>query len=206
MDMARRPVAARGNGLIRRLSTRLAASAVTPNQISLASMGFAAIAAWALLWRDGFGDLVAILGIQLRLLCNVVDGLVAIEGGKKSALGPMFNEFPDRVSDSLVLIAAGYAAGLAGFGWLAALLALATAYIRVFGGAVGLVQDFRGPMAKQTRMHVISAGCAFGFFEALTSHKHHGLQVAIIITVIGSALTCIARTQAITRQMSAPVG
>jgi phosphatidylglycerophosphate synthase len=201
MDMARRPVAARGNALIQKLASRLAASPVTPNQISLASVLFSALAAWTLHWRDGIGDLLAIVFIQARLICNVVDGLVAVEGGKKSALGPMFNEFPDRVSDSLVLVAAGYACALPGWGWLAALLAVLTAYVRVFGGAMGFAQDFRGPMAKQTRMHVISAGCFIGFLESLISHTHYGLRVAVVLVVAGSAITCVTRTLAITRQM-----
>jgi phosphatidylglycerophosphate synthase len=202
MDVARRPVAARGNALIQRLASRLAASPVTPNEISLASVVFAAIAAWTLHWRDGVGDLLAIVFIQARLICNVVDGLVAVEGGKKSALGPLFNEFPDRVSDSLVLVAAGYACALPGWGWLAALLAVLTAYVRVFGGAMGFAQDFRGPMAKQTRMHVISAGCAIGFFESILTHTHLGLRVAVLVVVAGSAVTCVTRTWAITRQMN----
>jgi phosphatidylglycerophosphate synthase len=177
---------------------------VTPNQISVASMVFAGGAAWVLGWRDGVGDLLAVLFIQLRLLCNVVDGLVAVEGGRKTALGPLFNEFPDRVSDSLVLVAAGYACALPGWGWLAALLAVLTAYVRVFGGSVGLAQDFRGPMAKQTRMHVISGGCVFGFFESLLTHTHAGLRIAVVVVVLGSAATCVTRGLAIARQMKAP--
>jgi len=202
MDVARRPVAARGNALIQKLASRLAASPVTPNQISLASVVFAAIAAWTLHWRDGVGDLLAIVFIQARLICNVIDGLVAVEGGKKSPLGPLFNEFPDRVSDSLVLVATGYACALPGWGWLAALLAVLTAYVRVFGGAMGFAQDFRGPMAKQTRMHVISAGCFIGFLESLVTHTHLGLRVAVLVVVAGSAATCVTRTWAITRLMN----
>jgi len=202
MEMARRPVAARGNVLIQKLASRLAASPVTPNQISLASVLFSALAAWTLHWRDGVGDLLAIVFIQARLICNVVDGLVAVEGGKKSALGPMFNEFPDRVSDSLVLAAAGYACALPGWGWLAALLAVLTAYVRVFGGAMGFAQDFGGPMPKQTRMHVISAGCFFGFLESLATHTHYGLRIAVVVVAVGSAITCATRTWAITRLMN----
>jgi phosphatidylglycerophosphate synthase len=202
MDVARRPVAARGNALIQKLASRLSASPVTPNQISLASVVFAAIAAWTLHWRNGVGDLLAIVFIQARLICNVIDGLVAVEGGKKSALGPLFNEFPDRVSDSLVLVAAGYACALPGWGWLAALLAVLTAYVRVFGGAMGFAQDFRGPMAKQTRMHVISAGCCIGFLESLVTHTHYGLRIAVIVVVVGSAVTCVTRTWAIIRLMN----
>jgi hypothetical protein len=53
----------------------------------------------------------------------------------------------------------GYAFGIPWLGWLTALLAVLTAYIRVFGGALGFAQDFRGPMAKQQRMAVFTAGC-----------------------------------------------
>lgn len=51
------------------------------------------------------------------------------------------NEFPDRIADTLPLVPLGYAAGLPWLGWLAALLAALTAYVRVFGGALGLAQD-----------------------------------------------------------------
>src|SRR5439155_1544730 len=83
-------------------------------------------------------------GIQLRLLCNLLDGMVAIEGGLQSKSGDVFNEVPDRVSDALILLGAGYATapalGLAWAGALgsaAALLAVLTAYVRALGATVG---------------------------------------------------------------------
>lgn len=73
--------------------------------------------------------------VQGRLICNLLDGMVAVEGGLRSPVGAVFNDLPDRVSDSLILIGAGY--GLAGFityapqlGWAAALMAVMTAYVR----------------------------------------------------------------------------
>jgi hypothetical protein len=35
--------------------------------------------------------------------------MVAIEGGKKSSVGALYNEFPDRIADSLFIVALGYA-------------------------------------------------------------------------------------------------
>jgi hypothetical protein len=35
-------------------------------------------------------------------------------------------------------------------GWLAALLACGTAYVRVLGGALGAAQDFCGPQASRS--------------------------------------------------------
>ncbi len=86
--------------------------------------------------------------------------MVAIEGGKKSKVGVLYNEVPDRVADSLFIVALGYAIGTPWLGWLAALAAAVTAYIRVLGGTFGLAQDFRGPMAKQHRMAVHDAWAA----------------------------------------------
>jgi phosphatidylglycerophosphate synthase len=63
----------------------------------------------------------------MRLLCNLFDGMVAIEGGRKEADGPFWNEAPDRASDILILAGAGLGAGAVGLGWAAAALAVATA-------------------------------------------------------------------------------
>ena len=35
--------------------------------------------------------------------------MVALEGGRKSTLGSLYNEVPDRVADSMLIVAAGYA-------------------------------------------------------------------------------------------------
>src|SRR3546814_9995594 len=83
---------------------------------------------------------------------DLFDGLVAVEHARKTPTGVLYNEVPDRVADSLFLVALGYAAGMPWCGWLAALLAALTAYIRTLGGTVLGSQDFRGPMAKPHRM------------------------------------------------------
>ena len=73
--------------------------------------------------------------MQSRLLCNLFDGMVAIEGGKKSANGDLYNDMPDRFADALFIIPVGYVAGGFGIelGWLAALLAVMTALFRWIG-------------------------------------------------------------------------
>jgi phosphatidylglycerophosphate synthase len=100
----------------------------------------------------------AALCVQLRLLANLLDGMVAIECGRASAVGELFNEVPDRVSDSATLIGAGYAvSGDIVLGYLAACAALFTAYVRAAGKAAGARQEFCGPMAKQQRMFLVTA-------------------------------------------------
>jgi phosphatidylglycerophosphate synthase len=99
-------------------------------------------------WSPGWSAFIAAaVCVQLRLLCNLLDGMVAIEGGKSTATGALFNEIPDRLADPLFLVPLGYASGYPWLGWLAALLAVLTAYIRVLGGALGLPQDL-GVFAK----------------------------------------------------------
>ncbi|MFA9438398.1 CDP-alcohol phosphatidyltransferase family protein [Uliginosibacterium sp. sgz301328] len=152
------------------------------------------------------GIVLAIAGVQLRLLANVIDGLVAVEGGKSTALGALYNEFPDRIADSIILIAFGYGVQLSPIGWLAALLAALTAYIRVFGGALGQIQSFSGPMAKQHRMAAVTLGLiamlvgAAGLQAAACLYVAQGALWAI---VVGSAWTCWRRTRAIAEQLVA---
>jgi phosphatidylglycerophosphate synthase len=193
----RRPLAVRNTAWARRLARALGARAITPNQISVLSMVFALIGALALL---GFADSaglwtlpIAAICIQLRLLCNLLDGMVAVEGGKASATGGLYNEVPDRVADSLLLVAAGYAAHWAWLGWLAALLAVQTAYIRCLVASMGLPHDFSGPMAKQHRMAVLTVACLLATVEAWHWSSSYCLQAALALIAIGCVWTCIRR-------------
>lgn len=191
-DNDRRPLQVRSARWVRHGAQRLANSGVTPNHISLASIVFAAAGAASLL-AGGWLLWLAALCIQARLLCNLLDGMVAVEHGKADALGPVFNEFPDRIADSLFLAAAGYAAGWPELGWLAALMAALTAYVRVFGAACGVGHDFGGPMAKQQRMATLTLLCIVAPISPLVI----GIPVltaGLILIASLSLVTCIART------------
>lgn len=131
------------------------------NQVSFIGILVALLGAWALIEapRQPWLFLLAAACVQMRLLANLLDGMVAVEGGRGGPTGAIWNEFPDRVEDSLFLVAAGYAAGLPWLGWLTALLAAVCAYVRLLGGTLGLPQDFGGPMAKPHRMATLTVGC-----------------------------------------------
>lgn len=199
----RRPVAARSSGWAQRLARLILKTPITPNQISVLSVVATLIgvipvmvdpAVWSFL-------LLAAL-IPVRLLCNLLDGMVAVEGGRHSALGPLYNEIPDRMSDALVMIAMGMACGDGSLGWAAALFAVATAYVRLLGGALGLVQDYRGPMAKQARMWVAVAGLLAAAIElAFTGAANLALGMALLVLLVGSAATCVNRALAIARSL-----
>jgi phosphatidylglycerophosphate synthase len=164
----RRPIAAREWSVFQCMARRLADRGVAPNTISTFSMVFGVSAGAALAATSWAGDwarlfwLLAAGGIQLRLLANMLDGMVAIAAGKTSPLGELFNEAPDRVSDAAILIGLGYAAGgQPALGYLAAIVAILTAYVRALGKVAGAPQEFCGPMAKQQRMFTITVLALF---------------------------------------------
>lgn len=203
-DDDRRPLASRDTGWARRIAATLARSSVTPNQISVASVVFAAAGAASLLWlATPAGFLLAALCIQLRLLCNLFDGMVAIEGGKQSAVGVLYNEFPDRLADSLLIVALGHACLHPWLGWAGALAAALTAYVRQTGAGLGFGHDFRGPMAKQQRMAVLTIGCLAGAAELGFVGSRWALLAAAVVIATGAALTCITRSRALAEKLRA---
>lgn len=207
VSATRRPLKTRSAGWSQSLARALARSAITPNQISVLSVVFAALGGALLLYAPSPVGLVLVaLCVQLRLLCNLLDGMVAVEGGKGSALGVLYNELPDRLGDSLFLVPLGYAVGLGWLGWLCALLAALTAYIRVTGGSLGLPQDFRGPQAKPHRMFVMTVGCLLAAVEVAVWGTTHALLVAVVLIAVGTAATCVTRTLAMARLLQHPQG
>lgn len=213
LEAARRPIASRNAGWAIRLSADLARRGVTPNTISLASIPIAAVGGGLVLWASTVDGWMAALGwigaaacVQLRLVCNLLDGMVAIEGGHKTPAGPLYNEFPDRIADTLLLVPVGTAAVLPWLGWCAALLAALTAYVRVFGGSLGLAQDFSGVMAKQRRMAVLTAGLVLQSLETVLLGSRRSLLIALAIITAGSLITCASRTRTIARVLNARSG
>jgi phosphatidylglycerophosphate synthase len=205
-DSDRRPLASRDTGWARGIARRLSASGITPNQISMASMVMAAGAGVAF-WLAGSATsgpriallLAAALFCQLRLLCNLFDGMVAIEGGKQASDGPFWNEFPDRIADILILTGVGYGIGAPALGWTAAAFAVLTAYTRELGRNCGLPADFSGPMAKQHRMATITAAALLSLLEPLWRGQNEVLLVALWLIALGAAVTALRRATNIVR-------
>lgn len=198
----RRPLTSRSTAWARFLAGVLIRAGVSANAISVISIVFAAAGAALLSWSPTTVGLIATaLCVQLRLLCNLLDGMVAIEGKRQSAVGGLYNEVPDRVADSLFIVALGYAIDMPWLGWAGALVAAVTAYIRVLGGSFGLPQDFRGPMAKPHRMAVLTAACVLGAIEQPVWGSQWSLTLAAWIIAVGSVVTCGTRLIAIARQL-----
>jgi phosphatidylglycerophosphate synthase len=183
-DADRRPISQRSHGWAKWLTGALVKSGVSPNFISFTSIVFAVFAGlcfYASAVSAGGDRVMLLIGAalfcQLRLLANMMDGMVAVEAGKGSPDGAIWNELPDRLADIAVLVGAGY--GVAAIadadrgmfnpsflkfglmdadvlGWAAAVGAVMTAYVREVGKAAGAPPDFSGPMAKPHRMFVMT--------------------------------------------------
>lgn len=205
----RRPLKSRDTRWARSAAAALARAGISPNAISAASVVAAAIAAGAMLVASSnesrplvvAGYLVAALGLQGRLLCNLFDGMVAVEWNRKSASGEVWNDLPDRIADALIFVAAGYAAHAIQLGWAAGLLSVSTAYVRVLGGACGLPQSFAGPMAKPHRMAVLTIALVAAALEAWLGFASRALFIALTVIVAGCAITLVRRTVAIVRAL-----
>ena len=204
----RRPLASRNTRWAQALARRMTALSVTPNQISQASMVMAALAGGCF-WLSGQGSgalravflILAALFCQLRLLCNLLDGMVAVEGGKGEADGPFWNEFPDRIADILIFAGVGYGIAAPGLGWAAAAFAVLTAYVRELGRATGNPSDFGGPMAKQHRMATMTAAALLSVVEVLWSGGSWVLTIGLWIVAIGAAATALRRGRNLIRQL-----
>ncbi len=207
----RRPIKAREMPFFQNLARKLAEKGASANAISVGGVVCAIVAGaalaltrvtpnpWArLLWICGA------LGAQLRLQANLLDGMVAIAGGKASAVGELYNEVPDRISDPAIFIGLGYAAGaIPWLGWLAALLAVLTAYVRVLGKSAGAGSDFGGPMGKQHRMFVVTVLCALCALLPVSWLAWQPVNVALAIICIGSAVTGWRRLSHIAKTLRA---
>lgn len=204
VDENRRPLTSRGTGWAEKLTKALLKTPVTPNQISMFGIVFAAAGAEAMLFSIDLAWLwlVAALLIQLRLLSNMMDGLVAVEGKRGSPTGALYNELPDRAEDLLLLVAAGYAAGADWLGWLAAALAISAAYVRAVGASLGFGQDYRGPMAKPHRMAALTAGALGSFALAVAGQQFAFMFWTLVVICGGTVVTLFRRTARIAGLLS----
>jgi phosphatidylglycerophosphate synthase len=175
---------------------------VHPDAISYLSLLPAVVAAICF-WKSGqmrWLLIVAPLFCYLRLWLNMLDGMVAVAANKASRRGEIVNELPDRISD--VIIFAGVAhSGLMNpiFGYLAAIFALLTAYVGLFGQAVGGQRQFGGVMSKSWRMVALHIGAWLTFFIGPRSFAGFGiLDWTCLVVIAGCMQTIVVRLRRIT--------
>ena len=134
---------------------------IHPDAISYFSMVAAAMAA-VCFWQAATWPWLLLLGpafCYLRLWCNMLDGMVALASGKASWRGEILNDLPDRISDVLIFVGVAHSGlNMESSGYWAAIFALLTAYVGLFGQAVGVQREFSGLMSKPWRMVTLHLG------------------------------------------------
>lgn len=199
----RRPLWHRRLHWIQALAASLARAGVSPNAISV--FGFAAALLAGGLWAiTGFAPgaarllwLAGVLLVLVRILANTLDGIVAVEWGRASRVGLLYNDAPDRLSDTALLVGAGYAhGGNVELGLAAACVALFVTYARLLGRLAGAPSDFSGPMDKGGRMIVLMAAGLFmglapaGWLPVADDGGGRGpAAIALLVVCLGGVYT-----------------
>ncbi len=209
---ARRPIRSRDTWWARKVTDRLIALRVTPNSISIAGMIGAIIAGLLLAATNHLAGIpervcwvTAALLCQFRLLCNLFDGMVAVDSGQASPVGELYNEVPDRVSDVAIFVGLGYASTATPWlGWLSGVFVVFVPYVRMMAVAAGAPNDFCGPMAKPQRMALVTVlACVLTVLPTgwRTMPSSSGFSIAelslvnlvLLVVVIGSLATALRR-------------
>ncbi|MDO7934199.1 CDP-alcohol phosphatidyltransferase family protein [Xanthomonas euvesicatoria pv. eucalypti] len=188
----------------------------TPNGVSWVGIACAALA--GLMFYIGLSAparegamplLLAVLGLQGRLWCNRMDGVLARQARMVSRAGEVYNDAPDRLSDVLVCVGLGYGlqAGLpwaAQLGWAAALCCVTTAYVRMLGLACGTPEPRQGPMSRVQRMQWLSLAGALALPLQWMGQPRLAawlLVGALAVLIAGALLTVAVRLRTIVRTL-----
>jgi phosphatidylglycerophosphate synthase len=183
---------------------------IHPDVISYLSI-LAALIAAICFWKSSEFPWLLIIGplfCFLRLWFNMLDGMVAVASGKASARGEILNDLPDRISDVIIF------AGVAHSGWMnpfiaywAAIFAVLTAYVGLFGQAVGGKREFGGIMSKPWRMVALSLGAWATFIcrscgdGAIIVGRLTILDWTCLVIIAGCLETIVVRLRSIARSL-----
>ncbi len=198
----RRPIAAMFRLTAHRATDWCVKKKIHPNWISYASIVFAGSASICLAFssRHPIFLLLGSFCCVARLWCNMLDGMVAIAGNSTSPTGEIANEFPDRISDILILVGVAHVPGCNTIlGYWAAIMALLTAYTGVLGQAVGAAREFGGIMSKPWRMAVVIIAAIVQFiFPELNRMLMHAklpqvFSIACIVIIAGCVQSIVVR-------------
>ncbi len=180
----------------------LAQHKVTPNDISLLGVVFAATAGAAFyfsLQPDALDRalllLLAAAAIQLRRLCGRLHTIVSRETVQPRP-HTIFYDFPNRIAEALILVPAGYAVQNLPFGlelaWGAAFLGLFSSYVGQMRS--GVPEPKSRMTIKNLPMMLLSAASVLSVFDRMVYLPGIMLWIALIIVNLAAVATIWQRT------------
>ena len=162
----------------------------------------AAIIAAICFWKSGEIRWLLIVApplCYLRLWFNMLDGMVAVAAGKASRRGEILNDLPDRISDVIIFVGVAHSGLMNPFiGYWAAIFAVVTAYVGLFGQALGVEREFGGIMSKPWRMVALSLGAWLEFLGYRPFAGFTILDWTCFIVIAGCVQTIVVRLKRIT--------
>ncbi len=174
---------------------------IHPDTISYLSI-LAAIAAAICFWRSGDTRwllLIAPLLCYLRLWFNMLDGMVAVAANKASRRGEILNDLPDRISDVIIFVGVAHSVWMDTLlGYWTAIFAVFTAYVGLFGQALGAQREFGGIMSKPWRMVALSVGAWLTFLLQRQPERFSILDLTCVMIIVGCVQTIVVRLKRIT--------
>jgi hypothetical protein len=180
----------------------LAQHNVTPNDISLLGVMFAATAgaAFYFSWQPDPMDrllmlLLAAAAIQLRRLCGALHAIVSRESAQPPPHA-IFFDFPNRIADALMLVPAGYAVQKLPFGvelaWSAAFLGMFSAYL----GQMSTNESERPSRiaARNFPITLLSVACILSVFDSSIYRTGTMLWAALVVVNAAAVVAIWQRT------------
>ena len=178
-----------------------ARNGIHPDTISYLSI-VAALVASICFWKSGETRwllIVAPLFCYLRLWFNMLDGMVAVAGNKASRRGEILNDLPDRISDVIIFVGVAHSGWMNPlFGYWAAIFAVLTAYVGLFGQALGGQREFGGIMSKPWRMVALHIGAWLTFVLQRQPERFSILDLTCLVVIVGCVQTIVVRLKRIT--------
>ena len=167
---------------------------VNPDVLTVVGLGFSVVTAF-LIAHGRLG--LAVVGVVLTGLPDILDGSLARHSGKASPRGAFFDSVVDRVSDAVLLggvawFLAGESAYLPLLAFAAVALSMLISYERAKGEALGFTAK-GGLMERAERLVLLAVGLAFDVLVA-----------AIWVMVVLSAITAVHRFVKVWLQATEP--
>src|SRR5216110_2868867 len=129
----------------------------------------------------------------------MLDGQIAFAAGKASRHGEILNDLPDRISDIVIFVGVAHS-GLMNplIGYWAAIFAVLTAYVGLFGQALGVRREFGGIMSKPWRMVALHIGAWLTFMRvSVPIYRFSVLDLTCLVVIIGCVQTIVVRLKRI---------
>jgi CDP-diacylglycerol---glycerol-3-phosphate 3-phosphatidyltransferase len=173
------------------LIDRLAASGVSPDQLTLAAIPVAVIAGACLLASTAVPALLVLIPFlaATRLVLNLLDGAVARRTGRIHPRGELFNEVGDRICDVAFLAPVAFLPGAETTVVLLGVIgALVASYIGIVAKAAGGERIYRGVLSKPGRMVLLSACAIAALLVGSVAWTVFG-----VLLLVGTWLTALER-------------